>query len=74
MLGKQEQPVPLMLSANATGSQSEGQHNVAKAFKLGSKSLPRPGSIGTHSRWIFSDHNSRAKCINNADELSAERR
>jgi hypothetical protein len=74
ILGKQEQPVALMLSPKATGSQSEGQHSVVKAFELGSKSPPRPGSIGAYSRRIFSDHNARAKDVNNADEFSAKAR
>jgi hypothetical protein len=73
-LGEQEQPIPSMVSAKATRSESKGQHSVTKSFQFGSNSEPRPGSIGANDRRIFSDHNSRAKCINNADELTAKRR
>jgi hypothetical protein len=71
-LGEQEQSVALVLSPNATGSESEGQHSVTKRLKGRSDSPPRPGSIFADVGRIFSDHNARAKCINNADELTAE--
>jgi hypothetical protein len=74
LLGEQEQPVPLVLSANATGTDSEGQDRVATVLELVSKSPPRPGSIGADSGGVLSEYKARAKRINNAEEFSAERR
>jgi hypothetical protein len=71
-LGEQEQPIPSMVSPNATCSESEGQDSVTKRFQFGSESPPRPGSIAADERRIFPDHNARAKNINSADELTAK--
>jgi hypothetical protein len=73
-LGEQEQSVTLMERPKATRSESEGQHSVTKRLQFRSKSLPRPGSIPSCETWVFSDHNAWAKCLNNADELTAEAR
>jgi hypothetical protein len=69
---KQEQPVPSEVSASATCPEPEGQHSVSKPLKLGSKLPPRPRSICPDCCRIFSDHNARAKLINNTDEFMAQ--
>jgi hypothetical protein len=72
--GEQEQSLAPVVKANATGSHSEGQDNVTKRLKLGSKSPPRPRSISPSLRRILAEDKSRAKRINNAEELTAEAR
>jgi hypothetical protein len=72
--GEQEQPVPLMVRPKATGAESEGQHQIAKALKGVSESPPRPGSIPSCSRRVLSENKARAKDANDADELIAQRR
>lgn len=74
LLSEQEQTVPLVLSANATGTDSEGQDRIATALELVSEAPPRPGSIGADSGGVLSEYKARANRINNAEEFSAERR
>lgn len=70
--GEQEQPVPSEVSANATRPAPEGDNRVAKSFKLGPESPPRPRSIGSDGCGVFPQNKARAKLLNNADELTAE--
>src|SRR5690606_36816081 len=61
-----------MASPKATGSESEGLDSVTERFKASSEAPPRPGSIASDKGRILSDHNARAKCSNNPQELTAE--
>jgi hypothetical protein len=61
-----------MLSPKATRPESEGQHRITNGFEASSKSPPGPGSILSDVIRVFADHNSRANCINNGEELTAK--
>lgn len=74
ILAKQEQPIPLVVRANATGSESEGQHHVSQTFELRSESPPRPRRIWADACRILSENKPWATRRNHADEFSAKRR
>jgi hypothetical protein len=61
-----------MVEAKATGSESEGQHSVAKRLKTISESPPGPRSVGPGGRWILAENKARAKRINDPEEVRAE--